>query len=84
MQRPKVAASSSSATYGRGRAAFLWNRILHKELEIIGSNASAGAWPEAVHLAPPAALCRWISWSPDACRRHHAPKRSTSPAGRAM
>jgi threonine dehydrogenase-like Zn-dependent dehydrogenase len=37
--------------YGPGCAAFPWNRILHNELEIIGSNASAGAWPEAVRLA---------------------------------
>lgn len=37
--------------YGQSCAAFPWNRILHKELELIGSNASAGAWPEAVHLA---------------------------------
>jgi threonine dehydrogenase-like Zn-dependent dehydrogenase len=25
--------------------------LLHSELELIGSNASAGAWPEAVRLA---------------------------------
>lgn len=37
--------------YGRQRASFLWNRILHKELRLIGSNASAGAWPEAVEIA---------------------------------
>lgn len=37
--------------YGSGRADFPWNRVLHKELEIIGTNASAGAWPEAVRLA---------------------------------
>jgi threonine dehydrogenase-like Zn-dependent dehydrogenase len=34
-----------------GRASFVWNRVLHGELEIIGSNASAGAWPQAVELA---------------------------------
>lgn len=33
------------------RANFSWNLILHKEIELIGSNASAGAWPEAVRLA---------------------------------
>ena len=33
------------------RASFPWNRILLGELELIGSNASAGAWPEAVRLA---------------------------------
>ena len=37
--------------YGDARAAFAWNRLLHRELELIGSNASAGAWPEAVRLA---------------------------------
>lgn len=37
--------------YGRTRADFLWNRLLHREMELIGSNASAGAWPEAVRLA---------------------------------
>jgi len=42
--------------YGEGRAGFLWNQVLHKELEIIGSNAHAGAWEEAVHLAVEGAL----------------------------
>jgi len=37
--------------YGESSAAFPWNRILHRELELIGSNASAGAWDEAVRLA---------------------------------
>jgi 2-desacetyl-2-hydroxyethyl bacteriochlorophyllide A dehydrogenase len=37
--------------YGSGKAAFPWNHLLHSELELIGSNASAGAWPEAVRLA---------------------------------
>ena len=37
--------------YGPSRADFPWNRLLHRELELIGSNASAGAWPEAVRLA---------------------------------
>jgi threonine dehydrogenase-like Zn-dependent dehydrogenase len=37
--------------YGSARAAFPWNLILHRELTLIGSNASAGAWPEAVRLA---------------------------------
>jgi threonine dehydrogenase-like Zn-dependent dehydrogenase len=37
--------------YGQSRAEFPWNRLLHKELELIGSNASAEAWPEAVDLA---------------------------------
>ena len=37
--------------YDDARASFLWNHLLHRELEVIGSNASAGGWPEAVHLA---------------------------------
>jgi threonine dehydrogenase-like Zn-dependent dehydrogenase len=37
--------------YGANCAGFPWNRILLRELELIGSNASAGAWPEAVRLA---------------------------------
>lgn len=37
--------------YANARAGFPWNRILHRELELIGSNASAGAWDEAVRLA---------------------------------
>lgn len=37
--------------YSKARADFAWNHLLHRELEIIGSNASAGAWPDAVQLA---------------------------------
>jgi len=37
--------------YGSARAGFEWNHLLHREIEMIGSNASAGAWPEAVRLA---------------------------------
>jgi threonine dehydrogenase-like Zn-dependent dehydrogenase len=37
--------------YDDARAGFAWQRVLHRELVIIGSNASAGAWPEAVALA---------------------------------
>ena len=37
--------------YGPARANFPWNHLLHRELELIGSNASAGAWDEAVQLA---------------------------------
>jgi len=37
--------------YEHARADFPWMRVLIGELEIIGSNASAGAWPEAVRLA---------------------------------
>jgi threonine dehydrogenase-like Zn-dependent dehydrogenase len=42
--------------YGDARAAFGWNRVLLRELELAGSNASAGAWPEAVRLATSRAL----------------------------
>jgi 2-desacetyl-2-hydroxyethyl bacteriochlorophyllide A dehydrogenase len=37
--------------YGEGRADFPWNRVLLNELELIGSNASAGGWAQAVQLA---------------------------------
>jgi threonine dehydrogenase-like Zn-dependent dehydrogenase len=37
--------------YGGARADFAWNTLLHKELRLIGSNASAGAWDDAVNLA---------------------------------
>ena len=37
--------------YGSDCAAFPWNRLLHRELTLSGSNASAAAWPEAVRLA---------------------------------
>jgi L-iditol 2-dehydrogenase len=42
--------------YGAAHADFRWNRVLLGELELIGSNASAGAWPEAVSLAIGGAL----------------------------
>jgi len=37
--------------YRESRANFRWNSLLHRELIIMGSNASAGAWSEAVRLA---------------------------------
>ncbi|MFL7868186.1 MAG: zinc-binding dehydrogenase [Anaerolineales bacterium] len=42
--------------YSQARADFAWNHLLHRELEMIGSNASAGAWPDAVQLAVEAVL----------------------------
>ncbi len=42
--------------YGKAKADFPWNLALHRELEIIGSNASADAWPQAVELATSRAL----------------------------
>jgi threonine dehydrogenase-like Zn-dependent dehydrogenase len=37
--------------YGDASASFPWNRLLQRETTLIGSNASAGAWPEAVKAA---------------------------------
>jgi threonine dehydrogenase-like Zn-dependent dehydrogenase len=37
--------------YAQARAGFAWNAVLHRQLEMIGSNASAGAWDQAVALA---------------------------------
>lgn len=37
--------------YKQAKADFPWNHLLHNELELIGSNASAQAWPEAVQTA---------------------------------
>ncbi|MBU0715467.1 MAG: zinc-binding dehydrogenase [Verrucomicrobia bacterium] len=37
--------------YKKARSGFLWNHLLINELELIGSNASAQAWPEAVQTA---------------------------------
>jgi 2-desacetyl-2-hydroxyethyl bacteriochlorophyllide A dehydrogenase len=37
--------------YREARASFTWNTLLLNELELIGSNASAGGWNEAVALA---------------------------------
>lgn len=37
--------------YAKTRAGFAWNELLHGEWTLVGSNASADAWPEAVQLA---------------------------------
>ncbi len=37
--------------YGATRASFAWNTLLHRELRVVGSNASAGGWDEAVRAA---------------------------------
>jgi threonine dehydrogenase-like Zn-dependent dehydrogenase len=34
--------------YGAAHAGFLWNDLLHREIELIGSCTGTGAWPEAV------------------------------------
>lgn len=44
--------------YGPARASFLWNTVLHRQAAIVGSNASAGAWPEALRLASRLPLAR--------------------------
>jgi threonine dehydrogenase-like Zn-dependent dehydrogenase len=42
--------------YAEARHALRWNDILHREITLIGSNASAGAWPDAVRLATSGAV----------------------------
>ncbi|MEO8394112.1 MAG: zinc-binding dehydrogenase [Chloroflexota bacterium] len=37
--------------YKGARADFPWNLLIHREIALMGSNASAGAWDEAVRLA---------------------------------
>lgn len=37
--------------YGDARADFPWNKLLHREWQLIGSNASAGAWDAALTIA---------------------------------
>jgi len=37
--------------YADAHAHFRWNDVLLREIDLIGSDASAGAWPEAVQLA---------------------------------
>jgi 2-desacetyl-2-hydroxyethyl bacteriochlorophyllide A dehydrogenase len=36
--------------YDQARAAFRWNDLLHREITLAGSNASADAWPAAARL----------------------------------
>ncbi len=47
--------------YGKARASFPWNAVLHRQAAIVGSNASAGAWPEALRLAPRLPLARLVT-----------------------
>jgi threonine dehydrogenase-like Zn-dependent dehydrogenase len=49
--------------YGNRQDQVNWNTVLHKELTLVGSNASAGAWDEAVRLAVSGAvpLARLVS-----------------------
>lgn len=36
--------------YDDARAGFAWNFLLHRELQIVGSNTASGAWKQAVDL----------------------------------
>jgi threonine dehydrogenase-like Zn-dependent dehydrogenase len=47
--------------YGQACASFRWNSVLHRQATIVGSNASAGAWPEALRLAPRLPLARLVT-----------------------
>ena len=42
--------------YGVAQAGFAWNAVIHRELTVVGSNASAGGWDEAVRIARTGAL----------------------------
>lgn len=47
--------------YRAARADFPWLHLLHHEIELIGTNASAGAWAEAVQIAPELPLPRLVT-----------------------
>lgn len=49
--------ASSERQRADAQAGFSWNHLLHRELELIGSNASAGAWPDAVRMAAEEKVC---------------------------
>lgn len=36
--------------YGEARADFRWNRLLHKEITMVGSNTGNGGWKEAIRI----------------------------------
>jgi len=42
--------------YDYAQATFVWNDLVHRELTLVGSNASAGAWPAAISLAVSSAV----------------------------
>jgi threonine dehydrogenase-like Zn-dependent dehydrogenase len=50
--------------YLRAQADFCWNDLLHREIELIGSNASAGGWDGAVAaaLSGELPLQKLVSW----------------------
>jgi threonine dehydrogenase-like Zn-dependent dehydrogenase len=47
--------------HGPARASFPWDMVRLRQLTIVGSDASAGAWPEALRLAPRLPLSRLVS-----------------------
>ena len=47
--------------YGAARTPFPWNAVRLRQVTLAGSDASAGAWPEAVRLAPRLPLARLAS-----------------------
>jgi threonine dehydrogenase-like Zn-dependent dehydrogenase len=47
--------------YGAARTPFPWNAVRLQQVTVAGSDASAGAWPEAVRLAPRLPLARLAS-----------------------
>ena len=50
-------------SYGKACADFRWNDLVVRELQLMGSNASSGAWPEAVRIAleEPSLLRRFVT-----------------------
>ncbi|MCX7029127.1 MAG: zinc-binding dehydrogenase [Spirochaetes bacterium] len=47
--------------YGAARTPFPWNTVRLRQVTILGTDASAGAWPQAVGLAPRLPLARLAS-----------------------
>jgi threonine dehydrogenase-like Zn-dependent dehydrogenase len=47
--------------YGAARTPFPWNSVRLRQASIVGTDASAGAWPEALRLAPRLPLSRLVS-----------------------
>ncbi|OHD73017.1 MAG: hypothetical protein A2177_13755 [Spirochaetes bacterium RBG_13_68_11] len=47
--------------HGSARASFVWDMVRFRQASIVGTDASAGAWPEALRLAPRLPLSRLVS-----------------------
>ena len=47
--------------YGAARTPFPWNSVRLRQVSIVGTDASAGAWPEALRLAARMPLARLVS-----------------------